>query len=94
MPSFSDLLQLGFAGAMAFVLVGVILKLSKEVIAAFKEISASHTATLEKMEANHRMEREQCYKTHGEQLEKFDQTVRFLAENFTCHNEPKVRRRS
>lgn len=89
MRDFETLLQLGFAGAMAFVLVYIIWKLSNNVISAFRELSMSHAADMKELQKEHREERNQCYASQAKRFHSFDQTMKMMAAKFDCRHRPR-----
>lgn len=84
--SLETLLQLGFAGAMAFVLVFIIWKIGNKTIETFKEISDNHTTTIKELQQEHKKERDQCYSSQAKRFDSFDETIKMMAVKFDCRH--------
>ena len=73
--TFADLLQLGFAGAMAFVLVFVLWKIVTKGITAIQDMQAEHKADINSLQDDHRNERTEFYDKYAKTSEEFNKTV-------------------
>lgn len=78
------LIQLGFAGAIAIIMIYIIWKLGDKTIVAFKEMHKGHSEDMKEMQKSHKVEREKFYDTQSARDEKFDETIRFIADKFQC----------
>ena len=85
--TFADLLQLGFAGAMAFVLVFIIYQMNKSNNKTYKDIHTEHKqdinsqqenyrSDIKKLSDEHRAERKEFYDKFHKMADKFDETIR------------------